>query len=285
MRDFGRVFSSIWESTDFRGLTEDGRTLVLYLLTCQHGTLAGAFRLPDGYVSEDLQWSSERVCEGFADLARKGFASRCEVTKWVWVRKYLEWNPLENPNQRKSAAKIAEKVPAECQWRQGFMRVCGPLFGVMFDAQEEQSAKGSQRVPEQGEVEGEGTVEGEGEVVGAASPSARAPAAADAPAKRGARLAADWALPRSWGEWTLSEFPGWTADDVRSEAATFRDYWCAKAGKDSTKVEWEATWRNWCRKANQQRPRTAGAATKSDALMASNIAAAQRFLERTEHGS
>ena len=281
MRDFGRVFSSIWESTDFRGLTEDGRALVLYLLTCQHGTLAGTFRLPDGYVSEDMQWSSERVAEGFADLARKGFATRCEVTKWVWVRKYLEWNPLENPNQRKSAERIAEKIPAECQWRQGFMRACGPLFGVMYDEEEQRSSNPLPTLPKQGEGEGEG----EGKPLGGASRADPPPPAAAAAATRGSRLAADWALPRSWGEWAVSEFTGWKPDEVRTEAAKFRDYWCSKSGKDATKLDWEATWRNWCRTANQRRPQANQPASKADALMASNIAAAHRFLAKEQHGA
>jgi hypothetical protein len=72
--------------------------------------------------------------------------------------------------------------------------------------------------------------------VGAASPS------------RGARLAQDWVLPKAWGEWSVDEL-GMPADQVRTEAAKFRDYWCAKSGKDATKLDWQATWRNWCRNA------------------------------------
>ncbi|MES2973390.1 MAG: hypothetical protein V4757_07265 [Pseudomonadota bacterium] len=103
---------------------------MLYLLTCQHGTIAGVFRVPDGYACEDLQWTPERVAEAFRETLSKGFANRCETSKWVWVFKFLEWNPPENPNQRKSAAKIAAAVPAECAWKLDFMRVCGPLVGL-----------------------------------------------------------------------------------------------------------------------------------------------------------
>ncbi len=130
MRDYGKVFSRIWESADFRSLSEDGRTLVMYLLTCQHGTIAGVFRVPDGYATEDLQWTVERVLAAFAELHRKGFANRCETTKWVWVVKFLEWNPPENPNQRKSAVKIVASVPDACAWKPDFMRVCGPMLGI-----------------------------------------------------------------------------------------------------------------------------------------------------------
>lgn len=130
MRDYGKVFSRIWESADFRALTEDGRALVMYLLTCQHGTIAGVFRVPDGYACEDLQWTVERVAKAFDDVLRKGFANRCGTSKWVWVIKFLEWNPPENPNQRKAAAKVANSVPADCCWKLDFMRVSGPLIGI-----------------------------------------------------------------------------------------------------------------------------------------------------------
>lgn len=40
--------------------------------------------------------------------------------------------------------------------------------------------------------------------------------------------------------------------DGRHETAKFIDYWTAKSGKDATKVDWVATWRNWMRKAAEQ---------------------------------
>ena len=67
--------------------------------------------------------------------------------------------------------------------------------------------------------------------------------------KRGTRLPQDWLLPKAWGEWALSEFKTWTPDVVRVEADKFRDFWHGKAGRDATKADWQATWRNWCRNA------------------------------------
>ena len=32
--------------------------------------------------------------------------------------------------------------------------------------------------------------------------------------------------------------------------ANFRDFWHAKAGKDAAKIDWDATWRGWCRRQN-----------------------------------
>lgn len=123
MRDYGRVHCTFWSSPNIRALSDDGRALALYLLTSPHTTITGTFRVPDGYVSEDMQWSAARVSKGFAELLSNGFANRCETTKWVWIRKFLEWNPPENPNQWKAARKVASQVPSECGWKRDFVRV------------------------------------------------------------------------------------------------------------------------------------------------------------------
>jgi hypothetical protein len=123
MRDYGRVYSQFWTSSDIQALTDDGRMLALYLLSGPHGTIAGVCRLPDGYICEDLKWGPARVTKGFVELFKKGFANRCETTKWVWIQRFLAWNTPENPNQWKSARKIAASVPAECAWNAEFQRV------------------------------------------------------------------------------------------------------------------------------------------------------------------
>lgn len=130
MRDYGKVYSTFWSSETTGSLSDDGKLLALYLMTCSHSTIAGVFRLPDGYVSEDLGWVTERVRQGLAELFAKGFANRCETTKWVFVRKHLEWNKPENPNQRKSAAKIAAGIPRDCCWGPEFSRTYDAFLGV-----------------------------------------------------------------------------------------------------------------------------------------------------------
>lgn len=86
--------------------------LALYLLTSPHANLIGCYRLPDAYVAEDMQWPPERVSEGFAELQQKGFVSRDEGTKWVFIHKYLMWNGFENGNVAIAAQKAFDQVPA-----------------------------------------------------------------------------------------------------------------------------------------------------------------------------
>lgn len=61
---------------------------------------------------------------------------------------------------------------------------------------------------------------------------------------RGTRLADGWEPGGELLTWAAAEHPGVDPD---LETAKFRDYWRAKAGKDATKADWPATWRNWIR--------------------------------------
>lgn len=74
---------------------------------------------------------------------------------------------------------------------------------------------------------------------------------------RGARLQPDWELPDAWRQWTQVNFAHASADLVATEADKFRDYWIAKSGQQAAKLDWEATWRNWCRTAFAGRPSSA----------------------------
>ncbi len=65
---------------------------------------------------------------------------------------------------------------------------------------------------------------------------------------RGTRLPEDWTLPDEWRKWATDQNLGNLAS-LSLEGDRFRDYWWAKAGKDATKRDWFATWRNWTRRA------------------------------------
>ncbi|MQM38763.1 hypothetical protein KBTX_02782 [wastewater metagenome] len=66
---------------------------------------------------------------------------------------------------------------------------------------------------------------------------------------RGSRLPDDWTLPDEWRRWAVENTPG---IDVDREAAKFADYWHAKSGAGAAKKDWRATWRNWCRTAEER---------------------------------
>lgn len=68
--------------------------------------------------------------------------------------------------------------------------------------------------------------------------------------RRGSRLPAEWVLPKAWGEWAVAE--GMAEARVRHEADQFRDYWLGLGGQKACKVDWQATWRKWCRTAMER---------------------------------
>lgn len=74
------------------------------------------------------------------------------------------------------------------------------------------------------------------------------------PLSRGERLPADWTLPDDWLAWAKGE--GLNEATIRGEADRFRDYWRAQPGVKGRKLDWLATWRNWCRTVkDRQKPR------------------------------
>jgi len=80
--------------------------------------MIGLFVLKPGYVQEDLSWTNQRYSKAFNELLNtissngcKGLIKYDEATKVVYIKNYLEHNPLINPNQVKSAIKKLQALP------------------------------------------------------------------------------------------------------------------------------------------------------------------------------
>ena len=56
-------------------------------------------------------------------------------------------------------------------------------------------------------------------------------------------------VPDDWLQWAASAFPSLDSSKLSAQARQFADYWPGVAGANGVKTEWEATWRNWCRRA------------------------------------
>lgn len=78
---------------------------------------------------------------------------------------------------------------------------------------------------------------------------------------RGVRLALDWALPDDWRAFARGE-RFWTDAEITAEASLFADYWHSQPGQKGVKLDWFATWRNWCR--NSRRPSGAPVTIRED---------------------
>lgn len=65
--------------------------------------------------------------------------------------------------------------------------------------------------------------------------------------KSGSRLPDDWRPTQEHVDAAMMLNPGYSREWFSATAHKFRDYWVAKTGKDATKADWLATWRNWVR--------------------------------------
>ncbi|UNF29480.1 YdaU family protein [Bartonella krasnovii] len=70
--------------------------------------------------------------------------------------------------------------------------------------------------------------------------------AKQAKANRGCRIPADFEPDY---DFALTE--GLPPERIKVEIAKFRDYWRSKAGANATKIDWQATWRNWVRNSKK----------------------------------
>lgn len=70
---------------------------------------------------------------------------------------------------------------------------------------------------------------------------------------RGTRLPLDFVLTAEWGEWALQEQKTWSPEHVHKVAEKFADHWRAAPGSRGTKLDWQATWRNWVRNEGAMR--------------------------------
>jgi uncharacterized protein YdaU (DUF1376 family) len=64
--------------------------------------------------------------------------------------------------------------------------------------------------------------------------------------KKATRLPDDWVAPQEWIVWAISS--GTSRRNAYFEADQFKDYWIGVGGQRGTKLNWEATWRNWIRR-------------------------------------
>jgi hypothetical protein len=105
-RPYNRVEHTIW----LQPWDNDVRLLAFYLLTCEHRTTEGLYRLPLAYVAEDLGWPQAKVAKRFQVLVAAGFVEHDPNAQVVLIVKALE-RQRPNPNQAIAAIKKLRLLP------------------------------------------------------------------------------------------------------------------------------------------------------------------------------
>lgn len=109
---FFQVYVPFWENARREGWTDDEKQLGLYLLTGPHRNLEGLFRLPYGYVVEDLGWDEARVEATLSLLVARGFAAYDDTVRVVLIVKGLRFQCPKGQKQITGALTSLRAVPA-----------------------------------------------------------------------------------------------------------------------------------------------------------------------------
>lgn len=111
---YGKLHQQFWTDAKIRALSIEGKLLAAYLISSPHRNLIGCYRLPIGYICDDLEWNADRVAVALTELASgdKPFIVR-DQTGWTHIVNSLKYDGINGPNHFKSAAKLIEMVPQD----------------------------------------------------------------------------------------------------------------------------------------------------------------------------
>lgn len=108
---YGAVHETFWDDPKMRAISEHGRHLMLYLLTCRHRNRLGCFVLDPNYAAADVQWPVDEVLRTIAELADAGRIEYDAEHRVVLIPRYLKHNPMPNPNVAVGASKELKNLP------------------------------------------------------------------------------------------------------------------------------------------------------------------------------
>ncbi len=69
---YRKVSTQIWNDEKFRGMSDDGQMVFLFLLTHPHMTSLGAMRATIPGLAAEKGWTTERLSEGFREGCSRG---------------------------------------------------------------------------------------------------------------------------------------------------------------------------------------------------------------------
>jgi uncharacterized protein YdaU (DUF1376 family) len=193
-----------------------------HLTRAEHGSylllLMHMWRAPEGKIPNDDGWIAKRLrcsVEEVQSEVRPLIAEFCQTDgNWIWQKRLLDELAWVRKKQRRNS------VSAKARWNNK-----KPDTNASF-THSERNAPTPTPTPTE-------------ERIATAIPKKEA-------RSRGTRLEQSWkpseeAIQFAWG----------LGLDPEREAGEFRDYWIGVPGQRGVKLDWEATWRNHCRRSKK----------------------------------
>lgn len=97
MREFSKVYRTLWQSRKFSALPDDAaRYLYIYILTGPHCNSSGCYDLKLGYAIADLNWSEHDYRKAIESLSEVGLIEVEELSPTVLITNWVEFNEPTN---------------------------------------------------------------------------------------------------------------------------------------------------------------------------------------------
>ena len=307
-RDHARINLAIWSDDDWRDLTPAAQHLYFVLLTQPTLTYAGvADWRPARLRALAGEWDRETFDRAAIELARNLYIVVDEDTEEALIRSFVRHDGLmKQRNMAVSMVRAYEAIASRgirgvfvhelARLREsdpelgGWVSCSHLLDNRSFDPADYPTGYPGNDPSVDPSVEGQSKGEPTPSVEGCPTPTPSptpsphsllpAPAAQE-PAKarkRATRIPDDYMPSPHVIEDMRAECP---KVDLEAEHRKFVDYWRAKAGKDATKLDWDATWRNWIRRAKDsnvsQFPSRPSASDRAQAHL-DTVAEAERLM-------
>lgn len=127
MARYRSIHCLLWFDEKFTALSDDAKLVWFFCLTNPRGTMLGIAVQGQSDMAEFLGWSVKRFREPFRELLAKRLIEYHETTRTLYLPNFLKYNPIENENQAKSAAKLVDEIPENSPYLQTVKRFLEPL--------------------------------------------------------------------------------------------------------------------------------------------------------------
>jgi hypothetical protein len=259
-RSYSQITSSVWRDADFRGLSMSAQWTYIMLIT--QADISSAGTLP----MTERRWSSyapdvtrDSLSDSLCELAEARFIAYDETTEELLVRSFVKWDGGSHNEKRRPAITAAANAVASPVIRRVLAAELNRL-DVPHDLGDSLSDTPSDALSDTPRVVVTERSQEPQPTTLVPQPTTLVPATRRAAAARGRRLPPEWAPGANLVAWAREQ--NLPDEYCRRQTEKFVDYYTAQTGAKATKADWDATWRNWIRRAVEERP-PAAAGTKS----------------------
>lgn len=120
MGDYRKVQTSIWNDEHFPFMSDDGKLVLLHVMTSFYSNAMGLYKCSIGALADEMRWDVERYRVAFQEAVDAGFVAYDEAMHVIYLPQFLRDNPPANPNVLRGWAKKWLEVP-KSRWKETFL--------------------------------------------------------------------------------------------------------------------------------------------------------------------